>query len=610
MMMLLSSIIANDLCPANCHCEDEYLRASCAHASLDIVPIQLNPEIRHLDLSNNRITTLHLAFGFYDSLESLDLSYNTIHTLGIDNFALQQRLLKLNLSNNAIRNITKNALKGLTDLSYLDLSNNNISEINHQSFRHTNEIKYINFSCNSLINLPIGLFNNLYKIDKIDLSHNSLLEMPTSNLALVSNIKYLNLSDNLIQTISKNSIPVLHSLVMLNLANNVIRNIDDSAFENLSKLIYLNMEGNNLTTLPTLALSRLNVLSSLIISHNPLGHLDKLAFRNLFELKYLDLRDCTIRWIHSRAFSDNVNLVEIKLDGNNELNILPPRMLYNLRYLKIVTLRNCNLATLEPTHLPVDNLNTLKIGGNPIVCNCSVHWLWNVINNGDEQQQRNNNNNTSNNKLSLDSHEIFCFDQEFKGKKLMVLSENSLRCRMNKLYLSLLAIGCLIATGIILVLIIYITRTKRQKRLSYLPPNRPELLVYVGNDNDTTPAKNLSRLMEKNNDDLYDLPNVKGNSETFYEAPYCNRQNTRSTTMSLYDHHHHHHPASIEGVYAVADVTDLVRETPPEVLSLYRMHSSPKPSRTRRLPPTTNGDFNYDYDYRPPLPDKPHVVFV
>lgn len=606
---LSNSTIANDLCPGNCNCEDEYLRASCANADLDIVPIQLNPEIRHIDLSYNRITTLHLAFGFYDSLESLDLSYNIIHTIGVDNFSLQQRLITLNLSNNLIRNIAKNGLNGLNNLVNINLSNNNISELNYQSLHHCNELKIFNISGNTLTSLPIGLFNNNNKIINLDLSRNSLLDMPTSNLLSLKNLKYLNLSDNLIQSITRNSIPILSSLITLNLSNNVLRFIDDNSFDYLISLKNLSLDGNNITNLPTIALSKLNVLSKLILSKNPISKLDKLSFRNLFELKYLDLRDCNIRWIDNQAFSDNVHLIEIKLDGNHELTILPPRMLFNLHNLKIVTLRNCNLATIEPTNLPVDNLNQLQIGGNPIVCNCSVHWLWNVIN---TYEKRNNTKNTNiNNNLIIDSHDIICYDNEFMGKKLSTLSDNSLKCRMSTFWMLITAACCFITITLVLLLSIYITRNKRQKRPSYTPPiNRPELLVYVGTNNHNVNPKKTSRLIEKTNDDLYDLPSVK--NETYYESPYCHRNGNvvsnvggsfnNGPSMSLYDNRQ----SSIEGVYAVADVTD-IRETPQEVLSLYRMHS-PKSSRTRRLP--TNSDFNYDYDYRPSLPDKPHVVFV
>ena len=632
-ILVIPAVLSSGLCPSRCRCEDEYLRASCSYAGLDVVPIQLNPEIRHLDLSGNRVASLHLTFGFYDNLESLDLSSNLIHTMGNENFALQQRLVTLNVSNNAIRNIAKKALKGLTSLRVLDLSNNNITDLDGVAFSETNELEYLNLSGNSIGSLPDGLLANLPNIRSLVLQSNSLLEMPSSNLALVPSLEELDLSYNLVEELATNSLPVLRSLVSLNLANNVIRSIAEDSFENLPRLVFLDLVGNNLTSVPTEALSRLSVLSNLSLGRNPLIELKTLAFRNLFELKSLDLRECAITRIHPRAFADNINLIRITLDGNHELADLPSRILYGARYLKYVSLRKCNLAMLQPTHFPVDDLAVLRVGSNPLVCNCSVHWLWNVIH---SEERRNHTG------LELDSEDILCADKEYAGKRLMALSENSLRCRLSPLYLSLSAIGCLLATATILALIIYVTRAKRRKRPTYAPPNRPELLVYVGrgNEPDKNPESYSRRLIARTEQVLYDLPhggksalepspspnrfeNSLPETPSFYEPARYPRPNGRdsyscgsSGENQFYEQQRRNNP---ERVYAVADVTSLT-EAPPEVLSLYRIQS-PKPRtrsqrQTSRLP-VANGDYDYEYDYdcdyeyeRPSLLEKPHVVFV
>lgn len=633
--LLITSASSSGLCPPRCHCEDEYLRASCSYAGLDVVPIQLNPEIRHLDLSGNRVASLHLTFGFYDSLESLDISSNLIHTLGNENFVLQQRLAILNASNNAIRTVAKNALKGLTSLRELDLSNNNITDMDEQAFRETSELEFLNLSGNSITSLPDGLLRNLHNIRSLVLRRNSFLEMPSKNLVLAPSLEELDLADNLIQELAGDSLPTLRSLVSLSLANNVIRSVEDDAFDHLPGLVYLNLEGNNLTSVPTESLSRLSVLGSLVLGRNPLAELGTLAFRNLFELKSLDLRECTISRVHPRAFADNINLERITLDGNHDLTELPSRILYGARYLKWVSLRRCSLAGLQPTHFPVDGLSVLWIGGNPLVCNCSVHWLWNVIHAEETGNET---------RLELDSRDILCADEEFAGKPLMALSESSLRCRLSPLYLSLSAAGCLAATAAILALIIYVTRAKRRKRPAYAPPNRPELLVYVGRSSDEpdkNPESYSRRLIARNEEVLYDLPGGKPAQQSsphrfdsataeppsFYESaryPRANGREPYSCGSRVDDFYDQRMNNSDIGVYAVADVTAL-REAPPEVLSLYRMQSPKPASRSRvqqpkhkhRQPTIGNGDYEYEYEYecdydyeRPTLPEKPHVVFV
>ncbi|XP_032674686.1 platelet glycoprotein V-like [Odontomachus brunneus] len=609
------TVVANGLCPPRCRCDDESLRATCAHAGLEVVPIQLNPEIRHLDLSNNRVASVHLTFSFYGYLRSLDLSSNLIHTLGLENFGLQQNLVALNVSNNAIRTLVKNALRGLTSLKELNLASNNISEMDEQAFKYTSELEVLNLSDNSITSLPDGLLRNLHKIRILILSKNSLLGIPTDNLALAPSLERIDLSDNLILELDRDSLPSLPSLVSLILSNNVIRSIADVAFDRLPDLLYLDLSGNNLTSVPTAALARLSVLTNLVLSTNPLGSLEAVAFRNLFELRNLELNDCTIARVNARAFADNVNLERISMDGNRELRELPARVLYSARYLRWVSLRRCSLATLQPTQFPVDGLSHLRVGGNPLVCNCSVHWLWNVIR---AEERRNET------RLELDTHDIVCSDEEFAGKALIALSEGSLRCRLSLLYMSLSATGCLVAAATVLALVARATRAKRKRRLAYAAPNRPEFLVYVGRSNnelDKNAESYSRRLLARSEDTSYDSPRGGKASVTAERSPQSSQDtNIYETPRYARPSHRDVEPSyrkqPEEGVYAVADVTDL-RDEPPEVLSLYRTHS---PAVPRSNPPRRLGygyDYEYDYDYEPPPPppppllsEKPHVVFV
>ncbi|XP_028049942.2 protein artichoke isoform X2 [Monomorium pharaonis] len=642
-MAAVMTVVASGLCPARCRCDDESLRVSCAYAGLEVVPIQLNPEIRHLDLSNNRVTNVHLSFGFYGNLESLDLSSNALHTLGLANFAMQQNLLALNISNNVIHTLARTTLDGLTSLKELNLAGNDISEISKQAFKSTSELEMLNLSNNSLTSLSGELLKNLHKIRTLILNKNALLDVPTSNLALAPSLERVDLSDNLILELDRDSLPSLPSLVSLNLANNVIRYIADDAFDHLPDLLYLDLSGNNLTSVPTAALARLTVLTGLVLSENPLGSLEAVAFRNLFELRNLELNDCTISNVNARAFADNVNLERISMDGNRELRVLPARVLYGARYLKWVSLRRCSLATLQPTQFPVDGLSHLRVGGNPLVCNCSVHWLWNVIR---AEERRNET------RLELDIHDIVCNDEEFRGRELIALTEGSLRCRLSPLYLSLSAIGCFLAAAAVLTLIARLTRAKRKRRsLAYAAPNRPEFLVYVGrgdNGLDKGAESYSRRLLARNNEDIsYDSPRGKVAAALAAAAAATTATTTtdyspQSRETNIYETPRYARPGrrdaveptsqdkqlpAEEGVYAVADVTDL-RDEPPEVLSLYRARGPPAGRSGNALHRRLDYGYNYEYDYDyeptapsspppsppppplPPLSEKPHVVFV
>lgn len=606
--LILASLptLSQGICPARCRCNDTALIASCVSGSLDVVPIQLNPEIRHLDLSGNRVVSVHHTFDFYGNLKTLNLASNFIHTLGSHNFKFQSTLTSLNLSSNVIKNITKNALRGLKLLRDLDLSSNNITEMEELSFHDTNELEYLNLSGNSMTSLPDDLLKSLPLLRTLLLSRNVLLEVPTGNLALVKpTLEILDLSSNLIEELVSGSLPSMNVLTFLNLADNGILRIANDAFDQLPNLKILDLSGNKLTSVPTVAISRLNVLTTLTLNGNPLESLHSVAFQNLFELKNLELNNCSIADVHPRAFADNVNLERISMDGNRDLRVLPARVLYGARYLRWVSLRHCSLATLQPTQFPVDGLSSLRVGHNPLVCNCSVHWLWNVLR---AEERRNET------RLDLDVQDIVCVDEEFIGKSLISLPEGSLRCRLSPLYLSLSAAGCLAATATILALIVHVTRSKRRKRPAYTAPNRPELLVYVGRGNNELDknAESYSRrlIAARNEELLYETPRRKTSQESLettardatnvYETPRYSRPNRR-------DRDPYERRQIEEGVYAVADVTGLARDEPPEVLSLYRMRT---PSSLPRPSAPSVRNYDYEYDYEPTIPQKPHVVFV
>lgn len=599
------------LCPARCRCDDEYLRVSCIAAGLDVVPIQLNPEIRHINLAGNRVASLHLTFGFYGNLETLDLSSNLVHTLGSDNFNLQKNLVSLNVSFNSVQAISKNAFHGLNALKELDLSGNNITEIDEQALRFTSELESLNLSRNSLTSLPDGLLKNLHKIRSLVLDRNPLLEAPANNLVLAPSLENLNLAYNLIQELHRDSLSSLPSLVRLDLANNVIRSISEDAFDRLPGLLHLDLSGNNLTSVPTAPLAKLIMLSTLILSRNPLRSLRSIAFQNLFELRNLELEECLIGNVDPTAFADNINLERISMDGNTELELLPSRMLYSARYLKSVSLRRCRLSTLQPTQFPVDSLVSLQAGGNPLLCNCSIQWLWNVIR---SEEHRNES------RLRVDSSDIVCADEEFRGKTLISLPESSLRCHLSPLYLSLFAGGCLATTAIILALIVYVTKAKRRKQPAYTVP-RPELLVYVGQGSelDKNTESYSRRLIAQLEEVGYNsagkmqwdvtpprLPTREPKDFNLYETPQYARPSVNDNSNGVIVRPQRStdvlDPYGSRGddAYAITDVTTMQEEAP-EVLSLYHMQGANRSN----FPSAVDYDAPFHYQKQ-----KPHVVFV
>uniref|UniRef100_A0A182QFJ8 LRRCT domain-containing protein n=1 Tax=Anopheles farauti TaxID=69004 RepID=A0A182QFJ8_9DIPT len=367
-------------CPSICTCEgDPYVRTWCIGAGLDVVPIQLNPDVRYINLTANRITNVHFTLTFYYKLEVLDLAANRIEALGSRNFDMQESLRTLNLSDNAIASIPKDAFRGLQRLQTLKLCGNRIESIHPAAFHDLRNLIELDLAGNALTSLEPGTLRHLYSLEVLSFQNNQLLEVPYErNLEhLGQRLQLLDLSVNLLEYIANDSFVALRELRTLKLGGNILTELDYGAFHGLSGLKALDIVDNNLTVVPTLQLSKLCNLTYLSLSGNYFESLPAVAFLSLFQLQQLHLnRLDRLQQIDARAFVDNANLRVLTLDDNPSFASLPLRLFHSNPNLGEISMRRNALTRLDAVHFPLDRLHRLELGGNPLVCNCSLLWLW------------------------------------------------------------------------------------------------------------------------------------------------------------------------------------------------------------------------------------------
>lgn len=474
------------ICPAACRCENDVLRTSCASASLEFVPIQLNPELHELDLSRNKIVHIHFSFPFYEELIVLNLSHNKIKTLGNSNFLSQKNLTHLDLQYNQIENLTKESFKGLKALSHLDVSNNSLEVIQETTFRDLHSLVVLRLAGNKLVHLEAGLFRSGKNLKEIYLNDNQFLEIPTEALADTVRLRYLSLSRNYIRYIEDGAMPNLPELHTLLLNYNIVTEIHPDGLSTLISLMYLDLSNNNLTVMPTESLAKLSNLTTLTLSGNFITVLQPISFRGLFNLKILKInRLMTLKQIDVRTFVDNINLEKINMDYNLGIIKLPTRLFHGNSKLTYVSVRFNGLQNLEAIHFPLDQLHELRLGGNPLQCNCSLGWLWQLIQSY-KTKSINTSTNTKSEKLIpnidliLDEHDIICEGPEdLHGKHLSSATKHQMDCSVGWLA----AISVTITVIFILVVIggvVYWapkrrTKSSREEKLrSSLPePNIP-----------------------------------------------------------------------------------------------------------------------------------------
>lgn len=467
LVLLTTSGAVVAICPPHCLCDDDALHASCGSANLDFLPIQLNPEVHHINLSYNKIQKLDFTLYNYNSLISLDLSFNKIQKLGSSNFQYQRNLKYLNLSNNDIINLSRDSLRGLHLLVELDLSFNNLEELHQHTFSELHSLKTLKLSNNKLDILEPGLLKATKFLKNLFLDNNQLVNFPVTAFAETIGLEYLAVSNNYIYSLQEDEMSHLPQLRVLLLDGNVISSIHSAALSGATSLDNLDLSDNNFTMVPTTSLDKLSSLTKLKFGGNFIQTVPSVAFRGLFCLKYLHLdRLEVLETIDPRAFVDNINLERVCLDNNIALKKLPTRLFHGNPHVTHLSVRNNRLSTVEETHFPLDQLRQLRLADNPLECNCSLLWLWRL----EHEQKRNKviHSNTSKhiqegpNSLQLDSDSIKCAGPEPLQEMLLEdATESQMGCSVG-----LIATICAIASAGLLLgissLLLYFGLFKRR----------------------------------------------------------------------------------------------------------------------------------------------------
>ncbi|XP_018563183.1 toll-like receptor 13 [Anoplophora glabripennis] len=123
-------------------------------------------------LSHNRINN----FEKNDNVNVLDISYNSIQTLGSD--LLSKSLTEIYLSFNLISSFNVDTFFGLYNLKHLYLDNNNLSSVPNSCFKDLNSLTHLNLSGNKLTYFKFGTLDNLVNLQVLDISKNNFKAIP------------------------------------------------------------------------------------------------------------------------------------------------------------------------------------------------------------------------------------------------------------------------------------------------------------------------------------------------------------------------------------------------------------------------------------------------
>lgn len=363
-------------CPIGCDCDDASLTVNCQNTSLEVVPILLNPRVQTILLTRNRIKALSRALVFYTDLKELDISHNDIATLGSKNFESQKSLAELRVTHNKLSAVEAASLEGLVGLRVLLLNDNLISSVDDGAFRGLVSLIELNLSNNKLKSLRESSFAALPSLWTLNLGGNLFDRVPSSSLLNLSSLLELDLSDNQISQVPGRAFQGAANLAYIRLDKNNISAVNPAAFWGLSELRRLAVADNRLEQVPTLSFSGLPDLQDLDLSGNLFEELPEDGFNGLASLVSLTVSRCPrLSRVSSEAFLSTAQLETLVLSHNPRLTSLAPTTLTSLLNLRHVDLRACGLLHITPTQVPLQQLASLMVSGNPLHCNCSMVWL-------------------------------------------------------------------------------------------------------------------------------------------------------------------------------------------------------------------------------------------
>ncbi|XP_028966573.1 leucine-rich repeat-containing protein 15 [Galendromus occidentalis] len=366
-------------CPLRCRCNDKELVVHCNDAALDVIPITLNPGLRELHLARNTIKNIMSAFSVYPTLESLDVSHNQLHNLNKNNFHLRH-LMQLDISNNFVEEVNAETFRGLQNLNELNLRKNSLSSLPARAFHDMRNLELLDLSNNQLVKIDQSAFIGLVRLQKLILRSNSFEEIPSEAFAHLSHLHTLDYGGNAISRVPNHAFHYLSRLRELYLDRCNIAVFELKAFNGLVSLVNLNLQYNSLERFPAQALAELHKLEELSVGGNRFGEIQSGDLHVLPGLKKFSLTQSeSFERIAEDAFDHSPNVEQVLLENNKLLQHLPEKLFAQLRVLKHVSLRGNALRFIHPKAVPVGQLDTFDISKNPLICNCSIEWLWNQL---------------------------------------------------------------------------------------------------------------------------------------------------------------------------------------------------------------------------------------
>ena len=325
-----------------------------------------------LSLSNNRLTSLRQIDKLW-SLSQLNVGNNLIDSIPDATFRTLYDLEAVSLRGNRLTTIGQYTLDGLEQKCiHLDLSSNFIEYIHPKAFNRLKNIKRLNLSNNAIKELAMPPIMD--QLSELLLSNNRLTRFP-DGLRHLHAITVLSLYNNRIESMPPLDIGNEFGVRLVDLSHNRLRNVDEVRFVGLINSI--NISGNQLADIGAGVLADTSFIGELNLSDNALGRLPVAVTLAVDHIARLYADRCSLTSLDNWVFagSQTTRLIELSLSGNR-LTELPRVVISSMSdSLQHLDVRGNLLSTLGSEESYGRFLQRLSLAGNPWLCDCQLAWL-------------------------------------------------------------------------------------------------------------------------------------------------------------------------------------------------------------------------------------------
>ncbi|KAI4501056.1 hypothetical protein M0802_003859 [Mischocyttarus mexicanus] len=313
---------------------------------------------------NTLLTRQHLKG--ISNVKELVLSYNNLSNISIDFFVDFPKLEKLDLSHNNLTQLN-DIFNATPHLKYLDLNKNNIYSHSSTLFYKLENLEHLDLGYNRLEKIQESTFDKQVSLKSLNIKANKMNFLPVKFFRKLKKLETIDISLNSFAGIPRQLFIENKNLRRVLYHNNTINlvTLPENLFSNFKKLEEIDLKKIGLLSLPKNLFYYSPSLKYIYLDHNILANLPQTAFQGLKNLEVLTINDNLIQDIPKGIFSDLEKLKVLDLDAFEGLTSLTE-----------LNMENNRLKYIDPeTLIPLSKLNIAKFSNNQLVFSKETN-LW------------------------------------------------------------------------------------------------------------------------------------------------------------------------------------------------------------------------------------------